>query len=170
MRLFILLFSLLSLFNVAFANEGGGEAPGPGKEAGGPTYVEISPKFVVNLLEGKKYLSINVQLFIEGAETEAAIKKHMPAIKHELLMLFSDRALDSLQTMEQREALRQQAIETIHRTIDKAEGVDIEAEAVADAAAVTAALEAHRKPKKKDYSHSPSGGFKDAFFTEFLMQ
>jgi hypothetical protein len=82
-------------------------------------------------------------------------------------MLFSDRSLDSLQTMEQREALRQQAIEAIHRTINKAEGVDEEAEA----AAAVPPSDAHaKKDKKKDYSHLPSGGFKDAFFTEFLIQ
>lgn len=164
MRLFILLFSLLFMSNFAFANEGGGE--GESKAAGGPTYLEITPKFVVNLLENKKYLSINVQLLIDGAPTEAAIKKHMPAIKHELIMLFSDRSIDAVQTMEQREALRQEAIEVIHKTINKAEGVDPEAEG-----AEHAPTDAHaKKDKKKDYSHLPSGGFKDAFFTEFLVQ
>jgi flagellar FliL protein len=160
MRLFILLLNLLFLSNFAFANEGGGEAKNVG-----PSYLEITPKFVVNLLESKKYLSINVQLLIDGAPTEAAIKKHMPAIKHELIMLFSDRSMDSLQTMEQREALRQEAIDTIHKTIDKAEGIEPEAE---EAVATT---DGHtKKAKKKDYTHLPSEGFKDAFFTEFLLQ
>ena len=163
MRLFMLLFSLLFMSNFAFANEGGGE----GESKGGPTYLEITPKFVVNLQENKKYLSINVQMLIDGVSTEIAIKKHMPAIKHELIMLFSDRSMDSVQTMEQREALRQEAIETIHRTIDKAEGIDEEAEA---AAAVTPPDAHPKKDKKKDYSHLPSGGFKDSFFTEFLVQ
>ncbi len=160
MRLFILLFSLLFVSNFAFANEGGGEAKGVG-----PSYLEITPKFVVNLVESKKYLSINVQLLIDGAPTEAAIKKHMPAIKHELIMLFSDRPMDSLQTMEQREALRQEAIDTIHKTIDKAEGIEPDAEEA------VATAEGHaKKAKKKDYTHLPSEGFKDAFFTEFLLQ
>jgi flagellar FliL protein len=105
-----------------------------------------------------------VQLLIDGFQAEMAIKKHMPAIKHELIMLFSDRSLDSLQTMEQREALRQQTIEMIHKTIDKAEGVE-ESEEEAPAAS-----DPHKKNKPKDYSHLPSGGFKDAFFTEFLLQ
>ena len=101
MRLFILLFSLLCISNFAFANEGGGEAAG-GESKGDGTgieYLEITPKFVVNLIEPKKYLSINVQLLIEGKDTGAKIKKHMPALKHELIMLFSDRSIDSLQTM-----------------------------------------------------------------------
>jgi flagellar FliL protein len=166
MRLFILLCSFLLIPAFALAEEhgGGGEAGGEGKVAAGPTYLEVSPKFVVNLTDPKRYLSINVQLLIDGFQAEMAIKKHMPAIKHELIMLFSDRSLDSLQTMEQREALRQQTIEMIHKTIDKAEGVE-ESEEEAPAA-----NDPHKKNKPKDYSHLPSGGFKDAFFTEFLLQ
>lgn len=160
MRLFILLFSLVCTSNFAMASEGNSE----GESKGGPTYLEITPKFVVNLLEPKKYLSINVQLLIDGAGTEAAIKKHMPALKHELIILFSDRSLDSLQTMEQREALRQESIDVIHKTIDKAEGIE-EPEEIP-----VAKLDSHKKVQAKDYSHLPSEGFKDAFFTEFLVQ
>ncbi len=162
MRLFLLLFSFLLMPAFALAEEHGGG--GEGESKGGPTYLEITPKFVVNLLEPKKYLSINVQLLIDGAPTEAAIKKHMPALKHELIMLFSDRSMDSLQTMEQREALRQESIDVIHKTIDKAEGVE-EPEEVP-----VTTPDPHKKNKAKDYSHLPSAGFKDAFFTEFLLQ
>lgn len=165
MRLFVLLFSLLFVSNFALAEEHGGGGEGEGKEVAGPSYLEITPKFVVNLVEPKKYLSINVQLLIEGAPIAAVIKKHMPALKHELIMLFSDRSMDSLQTMEQREALRQETIEVIHKTIDKAEGVDESAEEAAPAP-----VDAHKKNKKKDYSHLPSAGFQDVFFTEFLLQ
>ncbi|GDX85107.1 hypothetical protein LBMAG43_11490 [Methylococcaceae bacterium] len=159
MRLFILLFCFLITPNFAFANEGAPE----GEAKSGPLYLELTPKFIVNLNEPKKYLAISIQLLIDGHPTEAAIKKHMPVIKHELIMLFSDHSLDSVQTMEQREALRQSAIEVLHKTINKAEGRDEEPE--------EAAAEAHPKgDRKKDYSHLPSGGLKDVFFTEFLIQ
>lgn len=166
MRLSALLLSLLFIASPVFAEEGGG-GHGGGSEspAEGIQYVEITPKFVVNLLEPKKYLSINVQLLIEGPEIDALVKKHMPAIKHELIMLFSDRSVESLQTMEQRESLRQAAVDTIHATIDKAEGVEEDAQNTA-----VAPIAHPKKDKKKDYSKLPSGGFKDAFFTEFLMQ
>lgn len=160
MRLFILLFSLLLLPAFASAEEHGGgegEAAGPAKIQ----YMEITPKFVVNLIEPKKFLAITVQVLVEGAVAEA-VKKHMAAIKHELLMLFSDRSIENLQTMEQREALRQQAVELIHKTIDKAEGVVEEKEEEPQ--------EGHKRMKKRDYSKLPSAGFKDLFFTEFLLQ
>ncbi len=162
MRLFILLFSLLLLPAFASAEEHGGG--GEGEAAAGPAkiqYMEISPKFVVNLIEPKKFLAITVQVLVEGAAAEAT-KKHMAAIKHELLMLFSDRSIENLQTMEQREALRQQAVELIHKTIDKAEGVEEEKEEEPQ--------EGHKRMKKRDYSKLPSAGFKDLFFTEFLLQ
>jgi flagellar FliL protein len=162
MRVFLLLLSFLLMPALVLAEEHGGG--GEGESKGGPTYLEITPKFVVNLIEPKKYLSINVQLLIDGASTETAIKKHMPVLKHELIMLFSDRSIDSLQTMEQREALRQETVEVIHKTIDKAEGIE-EPENVP-----VAAPDPHKKNKAKDYSHLPSAGFKDVFFTEFLLQ
>jgi flagellar basal body-associated protein FliL len=55
MRLFILLFSLLLLPAFASAEEHGGGGEG---EAAGPAkiqYMEITPKFVVNLIEPKKF-------------------------------------------------------------------------------------------------------------------
>jgi flagellar FliL protein len=108
------------------------------KEAEGPVieYLEFTPKFTVNLTEPRKYLMVNVQLLAEGASTVERIKKHMPALRHELIMLFTGRASDQLQTMEQREALRQETIVAVRKTLEKLENSD---------------------------------GFRDVFFTEFLI-
>jgi len=57
-------------------------------------------------------------------------------LRHELIMLFSGRPSDQLQTMEQREALRQETIVTVRKALDKIENGD---------------------------------GFRDVFFTEFLI-
>jgi flagellar protein FliL len=118
MRLFMLLFSLwiMPVFAVA----------GEEEKEGGPAieYLEMAPKFTVNLAEPKKYLLINVQLLVEGDAAIVKIKKHLPALRHELIMLFSGRPAASLQTMEQREALRQDAILAIRQTLDKHENSD----------------------------------------------
>jgi flagellar FliL protein len=131
MRLFVLLLSLLFIPAFAVAEEEGGA------EESGIQYLEMKPKFTVNLSEPKKYLMIQVQLLVEGGEAIAKIKKHMPALRHELIMLYSGRQSDELQTMEQREALRKETVVVIHKTLDR--------------------LEKH------------SDGFKDAFFTDFLV-
>jgi flagellar FliL protein len=100
----------------AYANEGKSESG-----EGGMEYLEITPKITVNLAEPRNYLLVNVQLLAEGAEAVEKIRKHMPAIKHELIMLFSGRPSDSLQTMEQREALRKETVAVLQKTLDKYE-------------------------------------------------
>jgi flagellar FliL protein len=128
-RLLVLLLSFLFLPSWANANESGsGE--------GGMEYLEITPKITVNLAEPRHYLLVNVQLLTDGAEAIEKIKKHMPAVKHELIMLFSGRPSDSIQTMEQREALRKETVAVMQKTLDK---------------------------------YEKNSGFRDAFFSEFLI-
>ena len=64
------------------------------------------------------------------------VKKHFPALRHELIMIYSGRSASELQTMEQREALRQETKEVISKALDK---------------------------------YSNSDGFRNVFFTEFLV-
>jgi len=131
MRFVMMLFTLLLISVSVSAQEEKKAEEGPVIE-----YLEFTPKFTVNLAEPRKYLMVNVQILAEGAETVEKIKKHMPALRHELIMLFSGRPSDQLQTMEQREALRQETIVTVRKALDKIENGD---------------------------------GFRDVFFTEFLI-
>lgn len=87
-------------------------------------YLEMTPKFTVNLAGRKKYLLVNVQLMVEGDKNVEKIKKHMPALRHELIMLFSGRSDKDLGSMEQREALRQETIDSIRNALDKYENSD----------------------------------------------
>lgn len=115
MRKFFLIVLLFFTPVLSLANsggEGGGDETGIG-------YMEITPKFTVNLAESRKYLLINLQLLVDGPEIREAVKKNMPAIKHELIMLYSGRPSESLQTVEQREALRQETLETLHKVLEK---------------------------------------------------
>ena len=99
-------------------------------------YLEMSPKFTVNLDKRNKYLVVNVQLMVEGKDYVEKVKKYLPVLRHELIMLYSGRPVAELQTMKQREALRQETKKVITKTLD---------------------------------SHSNSDGFRDVFFTEFLV-
>jgi len=126
---------LLLLPALALANSGGEEKA---DESAGPVieYVEMKPKFTVNLAEPKKYLMINVQLLIEGAEHVEKIKKHMPVLRHEMIMMLSGLRVADLQTMEQREALRAKTKQMITDLLIKIQNSD---------------------------------GFRDVFFSEFLV-
>ncbi len=152
MRLLVVVLSLLFM-SVAAANE---EAKESELEAGAK-YVEMTPKFTVNLAEPKKILLINVQLLVEGAGAIEAIKKNMPALRHELIMLYSGRPSDELQTMPQREALRQETTKVIRETLEKMEG---------DKEHHPSAEKGHSEEEGKA-GHEE--GFKEAYFTEFLV-
>jgi len=147
MRLLVVVLSFL-LVSVAAANEGAKES----EAEAGVKYMEMTPKFTVNLAEPKKFLLINVQLLVEGAKTIEAVKKHMPALRHELIMLYSGRPSAELQTMEQREALRQETTTVIRETLEKMEGG-----------------KGHHASAGKDHSAEQKEGFKEAYFTEFLV-
>jgi flagellar FliL protein len=153
MRLLVVLLSLMFI-SVAAANEGAKES----ESEAGVKYIEMTPKFTVNLAEPKKFLLINVQLLVEGAGAIEAVKKHMPALRHELIMLYSGRPSDELQTMTQREALRQETTKVIKETLEKMDGD-----------------KGHHASAKDEDEHKTEGGvehtegFKEAYFTEFLV-
>jgi flagellar FliL protein len=118
-RLAVLLLSIFFIPSLVWANEGKTELPESGIE-----YLEITPKFTVNLAEPRKYLLVNVQLLLEGPEAVEKTKKNLPAIKHELIILFSGRSAESLHTVGQREALRQETLLAIRKVLDKYENSD----------------------------------------------
>ncbi len=132
MRVLFLLVGMLMFTNFVYAAEDEEIA----KEAE-MEYLEMKPKFTVNLKERKKYMLIKVQLLIEGEKNIEKVKKHMPLLRHKLIMLYSGLPTDEVQTMEQREALRKKTKQAIVDALDKYENSD---------------------------------GFRDAFFTEFLVQ
>ncbi len=131
MQKVILLAALLLLPMLGFAGDDKAEEAGPVIE-----YIDMQPKFTVNLAEPKKYLLVNVQLLVEGAETVEKVKKHLPMLRHELIMMLSGMHVADLQTMEQREALRAKTKELIATSLGKVGNSD---------------------------------GFRDVFFSEFLV-
>ena len=112
MQVLILLLSLTLIPGYAMAEEEEGTEKAI-------EYLEMKPKFTVNLAERKKYLMVNVQLMVEGEERIDKIKKHFPALRHQLIMLLSGLPSVELQTVEQREKLRQQALQKMRETLDK---------------------------------------------------
>ncbi|OAI10586.1 flagellar basal body protein FliL [Methylomonas lenta] len=132
MQKLILLVALILMPMIGFAGDDKKEAEeGPVIE-----YIEMTPKFTVNLAEPKKYLLVKVQLLVEGAENVEKIKKNMPMLRHEIILMLSGIPRADLETMEQREALRVKTKDLI--------------------------TEALAKTKNSD-------GFRDIFFSEFLV-
>jgi flagellar protein FliL len=88
-----------------------------------PQYVALDPPFVVNF-QGQsnvRFLQISVQLMTRDLHTVEELKSNDPAIRNDLLLLFGNQKHESIATLEGKEALRNQALETV-RKIVKANG------------------------------------------------
>jgi len=117
MRILMFCLSFLLISNTAYA--GDEESVAPVIE-----YIEMKPKFTVNLEKAGKYLVVDVQLMAEGEKYIEKIKKNLPALRHELIMLYSGRSSADLQTMEQREALRVESKKAITKALDRLSNSD----------------------------------------------
>ena len=89
-----------------------------------PSYYELKPSLVVNLPSGGKYVRCDVQLMTLEPDLLEGINTHAPAIRHELLMLFSEQDGSRLQTAEGKEDLRQQAIAAVRMVMREQTGED----------------------------------------------
>jgi flagellar FliL protein len=93
-----------------------------------PVYYKFDPAFVVNFGEegNSRYLQVTVQVMSRSPEVIEAVKTNEPAIRNDLVLLFSSQKYDVLLSPEGKEALRQTTLETIRQTVAK-EGTKPEA-------------------------------------------
>src|SRR4051794_8568565 len=83
-------------------------------------YVEFSPPFVVNF-DAKgvmRFLQVSMQVMTRDHETSELVKLHEPKVRNNMLFLLGSQTQDSISTMEGKEALRKQALETIVKIVD----------------------------------------------------
>jgi len=102
----LLLLSLLFLPSYVVAE-------GDEEEAEPIEYVDLRPDFIVNLSDSSHHMRASIQLMVSGSDAKDNIKKHIPAIRHSLLLSFGDLTMEQLQSMEQRETVRTDALELI---------------------------------------------------------
>ena len=77
-------------------------------------YVELKPAFVTNYLSPKMgYIKADVTLKVSGGATVEAIERHQPAIRHNLVMLFSRQEEAALGTVEGKQALKETALQEV---------------------------------------------------------
>ncbi len=102
--------------------EGAAGARGSGSSKGAPIYFALEPPFTVNLAdEGvTRYLQVEVQVMARKQDAIDAVTLHMPVIRNQLLLLFSQNKVEELRSREAREALQKKALEEV-RKILKAE-------------------------------------------------
>lgn len=116
-RACLLLMCLLPLVAQAKSEEAAPE------DTLGFRYIEMTPAFVVNFATSGRlgYLKTDVSLRVASA-TVPAVEHHMPALRHELIMLLSRQTPETLASVEQREAMRLEALAAVRRVLVDASG------------------------------------------------
>lgn len=90
--------------------------PGAESKRAEPIYWAFDPAFVVNLPDGAymRYLKLDMTLMTRDPKIPAALERHAPLLRNELLMLFSSSDYEALLAAEGKEALRARAIDSLN--------------------------------------------------------
>lgn len=104
----------------AVASDADAAAAGPATAPRAPPiYYKFDPAFVVNFgSEGNtRYLQITVETMSRDPAVVEEIKTNEPAIRNDLVLLFSGQQYESLVTPEGKDHLRQATLDTIRKTV-----------------------------------------------------
>jgi flagellar protein FliL len=100
--------------------------------AGPPLFLGLDPPFVVNFdaEQTVRFLQIAVQLETRDPATIELLKSNDPVVRNDLLLLFSNQKYAQLSSREGKEALRNQALESLRKVLAGAGGHPERLEAV----------------------------------------
>lgn len=87
------------------------------------SYVDLKPAFVVNYggAGRLRYLKTSIALRVNTPGIEP-VRRHMPYLRHRLIMLLSNASEEDLSSMEGKELLRQSALEAVREVLMQEEG------------------------------------------------
>ena len=130
MRHFFFSFLLLASIagNAVHAAEHGKEGEGEKAGEAASEYLDIKPAIITNYGGPGPIHFLKVEITLRlSKETDANLKvaRHMPHIRHELIMLFSRQNEDALTTMPGKEQLRQEALAAVQKVVESEENKKI---------------------------------------------
>lgn len=85
------------------------------------SYWPLEPHFVLNF-EGKskaRFMQIGLEVSTTNEKSYAAVKKHLPVIRNEIVLLLSGQKYEEMVTPDGKEQLRAELIETINNILKK---------------------------------------------------
>lgn len=99
-----------------------------------PVYFAIEDPFIVNFSEQSngavRYMQVKIKVMARSQAVVDMVKEHLPAVQHELLLLFYSQKYDDLQTSEGSQALQQASLATINQILKSETSLEDELEAV----------------------------------------
>jgi flagellar FliL protein len=89
-----------------------------------PSYVKLSPAFVVNLKRGTgaKFLQVKAEALVNSKEAAEEVKLHMPAVRHTLIMQLSNQDGRAIRSIETREQLRKDSEAAVKKVLEEMTG------------------------------------------------
>lgn len=89
-----------------------------------PIYVELGEPFVVNFVEAAqiRYLQVKIEAMTRDQVVSDAIKAHLPQIRNNLVLMFSNLDYASLATAEGKQKIRDQALVEIQNILKEETG------------------------------------------------
>ncbi len=100
-------------------------APPPSEEGVTPKlYLKLEPALVVNVEEGDiiRFLQIDAQIQYGTVLAQPIIEKHMPAIRHALVMLLSGQSVTEIKTPQGKEKLRETTLKQLQKVMTDTTG------------------------------------------------
>ncbi len=100
------------------------EKKAKGEDAGPAVYLSLEPAFVVNAVgQGSThYLQVSMDVMARDPAVIEAVKKHMPVIRNNLIMLLSSQDQAVVSTREGKEKLRAEALTEIQKVLKEQTG------------------------------------------------
>ncbi|MEE4245120.1 MAG: flagellar basal body-associated FliL family protein [Kangiellaceae bacterium] len=86
-------------------------------------YVGV-PEAIISAIKGNKkdrMVQIKMSFLVRGAEAEEAVKKHMPRLKNDLLLLVGQQIADDIITPDGRNTLQEKALTVVQETMTQLE-------------------------------------------------
>jgi flagellar protein FliL len=87
-------------------------------------YLPIHPSLIANVSGKARYARCDVQLLVNSEDNLADVTLHVPAIRHELLLLLGDQDGGGLMTPQGKERFRKSALAAAGKVIKEQTGVN----------------------------------------------
>jgi flagellar FliL protein len=93
------------------------------EEASPPLYLPLEPPFVVNFTHRGtlRYLQLSLELMYHDEAILQKITDNMPAIRNDLILLFSNQDYETLSTLEGKEVLRDKILVAVNNIVSHAQ-------------------------------------------------
>ncbi|MDF1623694.1 flagellar basal body-associated FliL family protein [Pseudohongiella nitratireducens] len=111
---FVLLIAALAATSPDAWSAASAPAPPSNVTASGEVYIQLGPSFVTNY-DGAgrlKYLKADVNVRVHQS-SEDTLREHMPYLRNQLVVLFSQQLEEDLTSIAGKELLREQALQTV---------------------------------------------------------